>query len=492
MSISKATSFIALIPVLFLFAESRAQDYETFDLDSNNLISAGAAFRIVDNGKAVGLGVPLSGGLEHATVWTGSGSSLLPHLPDDDMSVARDMSVAKYIGEEDVVVGESDDVVPYGHLVKIIPHAAVWIKGQPIPLSSLVTGGDALDLHVAIRINGTGQILGWGRDANIPALHAFIFEKGIVTDLGTFTPDGNSEPFDMNNQGHVVGNATAIAQFEHAFLWKDGVMIDLHDPAVILGRGSTARAINEFGVIVGSADFVDDFLDFETATVWDHGVITNLGVLGGNQSYARDINDHGTIVGTSTLNGGGVHAIIYRDGKMEDLNDLIPPNSGWVLGNAHSINNDGRIVGEGFFNGALRPFLLVPDCAGGFQVYGAGCAGSGGFTPGLFGEGCPTPGGDISLVVVNGLGGGPGLLLFGTGFDTLPFKPGCDIQILPLLPVQVPLLLGGAGAGAGTMQIEAQLSSGLPSMLITMQALLKDAGGPGGFTVTNPLAMDIQ
>ena len=54
------------------------------------------------------------------------------------------------------------------------------------------------------------------------------------------------------------------------------------------------------------------------------------------------------------------------------------------------------------------------------------------------------------------------------------------------------MLLDGSGPGAGTWQVEGHLPSSLTPMLITLQILFKDGGGPGGFTVTNPLKMDIR
>lgn len=45
---------------------------------------------------------------------------------------------------------------------------------------------------------------------------------------------------------------------------------------------------------------------------------------------------------------------------MLDLNDLIPPGAGWVLTDAIDINNDGQIVGNGYLDGAVRAFLLMP------------------------------------------------------------------------------------------------------------------------------------
>jgi len=61
---------------------------------------------------------------------------------------------------------------------------------------------------------------------------------------------------------------------------------------------------------------------------------------GGNGQYAYGfgINNSGVVVGESTHTSGstGYHAFVYDDGKMQDLNKLIPPKSGWTLTTAYS------------------------------------------------------------------------------------------------------------------------------------------------------------
>jgi probable HAF family extracellular repeat protein len=298
----------------------------------------------------------------------------------------------------------------------------------------------------------------------------------------------------MNELDVVVGSSEAVNFFDHAFVWQGGVMTDLHALSGVPGRNSHARAINELGVIVGSADFVADFIDFETACVWVGGVVTNFGSLGGSESFAHAINDHGTIVGTSITADFFVHAIIIRDGVLTDLNDLIPPGTGWTLANAYDIGNDGVIVGEGFSPAGLQAFRLEPNTDGTFQVYGQGCPGSLGITPGLYGQGFPTSGGSIDLALVNGVGGGLSLLLLGAGTGSAPFKPGCDLQILPLLPASVTLPLGGGAgaAGEGFWQLGATLPPALQTFDLTLQAILQDPGVIAGLTLSNPLKMHIE
>jgi hypothetical protein len=51
---------------------------------------------------------------------------------------------------------------------------------------------------------------------------------------------------------------------------------------------------------------------------------------------------------------------IWVNGRMRDLNSLIPTNSGWKLIYANAIDKKGQIVGLGSFNGQNRAFLLTP------------------------------------------------------------------------------------------------------------------------------------
>jgi len=45
---------------------------------------------------------------------------------------------------------------------------------------------------------------------------------------------------------------------------------------------------------------------------------------------------------------------------MQNLNDLIPSDSGWLLRLAFDINSSGQIVGQGTINGQSHAFLLTP------------------------------------------------------------------------------------------------------------------------------------
>ncbi|MCL2640756.1 MAG: PEP-CTERM sorting domain-containing protein, partial [Phycisphaerales bacterium] len=53
-------------------------------------------------------------------------------------------------------------------------------------------------------------------------------------------------------------------------------------------------------------------------------------------------------------------AILWDNGILYDLNDLIPADSGWELMYANDITSDGQIFGYGIFNGQYHAFLLTP------------------------------------------------------------------------------------------------------------------------------------
>lgn len=73
--------------------------------------------------------------------------------------------------------------------------------------------------------------------------------------------------------------------------------------------------------------------------------VRDLGTLGGVSSTARGINDDGIVVGGSLIeNDDAYHGFIAVDGVMYDLNAFIDPVSGWEVIHALGINAHGDIV----------------------------------------------------------------------------------------------------------------------------------------------------
>jgi probable HAF family extracellular repeat protein len=142
----------------------------------------------------------------------------------------------------------------------------------------------------------------------------------------------------------------------------------LNASGVTVGWSATTIPMPPAGaqLVCGGEDHVEPFVTI--AFQFKKGVLTNLGTLGGPSSCSEPfrVNDQGVIVGSSEngdidplasgtvqAQGNVTRAVLWKDGKIEDLGSL-----GGNQNLAFWINNRGQIVGWGS-NNIPDPFSMI-------------------------------------------------------------------------------------------------------------------------------------
>jgi probable HAF family extracellular repeat protein len=210
-------------------------------------------------------------------------------------------------------------------------------------------------------INSAGHIVGSALD------YAYIWRNGVRT----FLPHAlYFYPHAINNNDEITGQYffRLISPISlHAAIYTAGNYLDLGALPNSVQSVSEGLAINDHGQVVGSSftGATSQAVLFSGGTVLNIDTITK--DVPTQASLATSINNSGVVVGNILINEPNatfttLSAFVYVGGKMQDLNTLIAPNSGWVINSANAINNAGQIVGGGTFNGekGFRAYLLTP------------------------------------------------------------------------------------------------------------------------------------
>lgn len=283
-------------------------------------------------------------------------------------------------------------------------------------LANLMTlGNPCLTAYdsVATAISNADHVVGWADRIDgvtraflvTPDDGRFYYDEDndlvndLMVDLGTLTSaDPVSSATDVNDEGQITGYSYVRAgdgkSAYHAFLltprdsdfdgaadqwFVDGgndVNLLMTDLGTLGGSNSWGRAINNAGQVVGESDMTTSGGEHYTrAFLWEGGTMTDLGTLRDDPnegfSAASGINEDGVIVGWAENEAHERRAFIFKSGKMYDLNELLyvltETGSVYVpdvvLTEARDINDDGVIVGWGTLRGmetVTRGFMLTP------------------------------------------------------------------------------------------------------------------------------------
>lgn len=270
-----------------------------------------------------------------------------------------------------LALNDRDQVVGWADTADGQHHAFIYNAGVMQDLGTLIGGVDSY----ATAINASGQVAGYSSinafGPQFPEIYeGFIWGQDGMQSLGAlFCPCsfsyryGKSGAYGINDQGWVTGDSETVRGHAvlHAALWHDGGLDDLGGGA---GDWSISRLfdVNDRGVAVG--DYAPDagvqqVFDRE-ASLWRGEVRTGLGTLPGySSSTALAVNAGGTVVGWSgSYDGASSHAFIWRGHSMRDLGALHHDADSAAL----AINTRDEVVGwSGDGAGNEHAFLWRAD-----------------------------------------------------------------------------------------------------------------------------------
>lgn len=259
----------------------------------------------------------------YAVTWDGRNFTWLHPLPDADPYEGGKARGMNDLGDV-VGVAETD-----GSFF-VDDRVCLWIDGQPMNPGSLYGGRSE-----AWGINNFRQIVGTAdseRRSYLP--RAFLWENGVMVEMPNPTGGPLSAALDINDSGGAVGYVRDAQLAYHAASWRDGLCTVL--PSLSEGGDCKAWDINELGEIVGYAND-EGCCGWNHAVLWRDGVIQEihnprpiyLGQLW--QTYAYAINNLGQSVGFSEDDGGyDIYAWTTVGDEQVPLFALIAPRSRWT------------------------------------------------------------------------------------------------------------------------------------------------------------------
>ncbi|HET6386968.1 MAG TPA: hypothetical protein VFJ58_26570 [Armatimonadota bacterium] len=227
-------------------------------------------------------------------------------------------------------------------------------KSSREPHVVIFRGGKMIDTGVVgygLGIDDMGRVVGCTHSGR-----AFLYNRGKTIDLGTLG-GRTSTAQQINDAGQIVGTSETASGESHAFLYSGGKMRDLGT----LGEDrSSGTAINNEGWVAGQSRPVNAI---SHAFLYRNGKMEDLGKNPwGEVSEPRAMNDAGTMVGIAMRYRDPSSAVLWTGGHVYNLQNLIPPGTGWDLRQATSINDRGQITVEGYHEGdrGIQSCILTP------------------------------------------------------------------------------------------------------------------------------------
>lgn len=282
------------------------------------------ANQVVANDAVTGQGYLLANGMIVAT----------PVMPGFASSTADGVNAAGH------VVGTQYTALGLGE-------AYLW-DGTAVTMLGTLPGATGSS---AAAVNDVDQVTGASGSTG------FLYGGGVMTAIPPLPGQGISWGTGINASGHVVGASLSGGIYGDPDAW-------------VYAAGRTyalsSRFVASWGMAINDLDQTAGQVDSYAAT-WDSaGRLRFLNSLPGfSTGLARGINIHGVVVGTLAANNSAAYplvAFVYAQGKVKNMNSLIVGGaaSGWILNEAHGVNDAGVIVGRGSLNGEAHAFVAWP------------------------------------------------------------------------------------------------------------------------------------
>ncbi|MHC4698131.1 MAG: hypothetical protein ACYTFA_15465, partial [Planctomycetota bacterium] len=269
-----------------------------------------------------------SDGAYRAFIWENGQRSELTPLPGYSGCEARD------VNDAGLVVG--------GLGGWFYSRALMWERiDQAWQMSEIESADWPFLLGFAEAVNQKGQVVGSSTTdyCSVTEIRAWRWENGSATFLDCLAGPFTCEAHDINQLGQVVGASTrehgaCVWRSASAVVWSpDGQITELG--TLPGGDHAVALGINDLGEVVG---FSNAESAWRAPCLWlpapKYGLAAGmhqLGTLGGGYGFAYAINNIGQVVGSAGTATHTEHAFLWQDGTITDLNDLLPPDSGWEL-----------------------------------------------------------------------------------------------------------------------------------------------------------------
>lgn len=279
-----------------------------------------------DNGQIVGVSLDSRLG-PRGIIWN-NGASNTPHILLDHGWVSAISDNGTAAGTELGADGGAS--------------AVMWTGNARIDLPTL----HGYDWSRAESVNSVGYVVGTAQRGPDGARAVLWGPDHTPRDLGTLGGKWSSGAA-INNLGQVAGISEASTGPRHAFIWQNGAMFDISQTSSRLEALSVVD-INDRSQVLLS--------DMRGGFIWDNGHETDIGSLGsGASTCPYDINNRGQVVG-----GCGYSAVLWQNGKVHNLNDLLPEGSPHMC-DAVAINDKGEIVCYAGYLGSYEgAYLLTP------------------------------------------------------------------------------------------------------------------------------------